>query len=152
MPGIAGETHLHRSSKVKVLACAHRMNFRTRARGVRGEAKTRSGCPAQFSKTLLPFSNNWPVQGTGARRLPGCRGVEAAAESPGHPPPPGWDCGPGGRCCTCSQQRARPEPAALKEAACFVPRSPGAQLHFLRGLLPQGPGPRPAALGFAFVS
>lgn len=102
-------------------------------------------------QTLLPFPNNRPVQGSCARRLPGCRGVEAAAQSPGHWPPPSWDCGPVGRCCTCSQS-ARPEPAAWKVAACFVPRSPGAQLHFLRGLLPQGPGPGPAVLGFAFVS
>lgn len=140
-----------KSSKVKVLACVHRMNFRTRAQGVREEAKDLIRLSSSVFQTLLPFPNNRPVLGSCARRLPGCRGVEAAAQSPGHRPPPSWDCEPGGRCCTCSQ-RARPEPAAWKVAACFVPRSPGAQLHFLRGLLPQGPGPGPAALGFAFVS
>lgn len=59
--------------------------------------------------------------------------------------------GTAGRCCTCSLC-ARPEPAARKKAARFVPGNPGAQLHFLSGLLPQGPGPQPVALAFAFVS
>lgn len=78
-PELRAKTHLHRSSKVKVLACAHRMNLRTRARGERGEAQTRSGCPAQFSKPYFLF----PTTGRlGEAALGGCRAAGAWRRQP----------------------------------------------------------------------
>lgn len=144
MPGIAGETHLHRSSKVKVLACAHRMNFRTRARGVRGEAKTPIRLSGSVFQNLTSFFQQLAGSGnrrSAAARLQGCGGgsrvpgppaasrlglrarrpllhVFAAARASGA-------CSPEGGCLLCASEpgrstslSARPTPAGPRPPAC----------------------------------
>lgn len=99
-------------------------------------------------QTLLPF---YQLVGSREPALGGSSAEWAWRQQPSPRATRRLRAGTAGRCCTCLLC-ARPEPAARKKAARFVQGNPGAQLHFLSGLLLQGPGPRSVALGFAFVS
>lgn len=126
-----------------MLACAHRMNFRTRARGVRGEAKTRSGCPAQFSKNLTSFFQQLAGSGNRLSAAAGLQGCGGGSRVPGPPaasrlglraPRPllhvfaaraSGACSPEGGCLLCASESrrstslsARPTPAGPRPRAC----------------------------------